>query len=170
MEPSPWVKKFANLIPVGAKVLDLACGKGRHTRYFIERSCFVTSVDINIDNMQDLSNNPKCQIIAADLENKDDWRLPTDFDAIIVTNYLHRPMLQHLPNALSPNGILIYQTFMIGNEAYGKPNNPDYLLAKNELKNTFQNSLNIIEFSEGLIHETHTAVTQQICAQLIIKP
>lgn len=166
MQPSPWVIKYADLIPAGAKVLDLACGNGRHSRFFIKKLCTVTAVDIDTRPLDELSKNPNCNVIRADLEFHDEWILATDFDAIIVTNYLHRPLFRYLPRALAPNGILIYQTFMVGNEVYGKPSNPHYLLAKNELKTVLDEHLEIIEFSQGFRAEPKEAVTQQICARL----
>jgi SAM-dependent methyltransferase len=167
LQPSPWVVKYADLIPAGAKVLDLACGNGRHSKFFIKKSCRVTAVDIDIRPLDALSEHPNCKIIKADLESQDEWILASDFDAVIVTNYLHRPLFRYLPMALAPNGILIYQTFMVGNEKYGKPSNPDYLLAKGELKTAFDKHFDIIEFSQGFSAKPKDAVTQQICARLV---
>lgn len=163
LKPSLWVVKFAELVPKKSKVLDLACGKGRHTRLFIERSCQVTAVDINTSGLGDLVKNPNCHSIALDLEQSESWLLPSKFNCIVVTNYLFRPNLKYIADALLPEGILIYQTFMSGHEKFGKPSNPDFLLKENELLETFEKDLEIIEFSQGL--NPSPSMTQQICAR-----
>ncbi|MBL4682700.1 MAG: class I SAM-dependent methyltransferase [Pseudomonadales bacterium] len=163
MKPSPWVVKYADNVPAKSKVLDLACGMGRHTRLFIERGCHVTAVDIDTKGVQDLMGNPDCRIIETDLEQSEGWILPLGFDCIVVTNYLYRPMLKHLVKALVPGGILIYQTFMLGNEKFGKPSNPEFLLTADELKETYEHKLEVIAFSQGL--SSTPSMTQQICAR-----
>jgi len=165
LEPSSWVIKYANYVPKNSKVLDLACGMGRHTQLFMGRGCHVTAVDIDTQGLQEFANSPNCQIVEMDIEQSEDWLLSQDFNCIVVTNYLHRPIMKHLANALAPEGILIYQTFMSGNEKFGKPSNPDFLLKKDELMETFEDELEVIAFSQGLTSKP--SMMQQICARKI---
>jgi len=163
MEPYTWVVAHLPNIATGGAVLDLACGRGRHTRLALEQGYRVMAVDINIDNLADIMDQPNLAVVEADLENGH-WPLGNaKFDGIIVTNYLHRPLFEHILAALAPDGVLIYETFMIGNEAYGRPANPEFLLQENELMDVCQN-LDIIAFEQGLEQEPQLAVKQKIVA------
>jgi len=125
--PSAWVERFAHLVPAGARVLDLACGLGRHARFFAARGCQVDAVDRDPNCGQALAGVLRVRFLAADLEER---RWPYDgrlFDAIVVTNYLHRPLFPRLLSALARGGVLLYETFAAGNERYGKPSNPEFL-------------------------------------------
>jgi len=114
--------------------LDLAAGSGRHTRYFKGLGHAVTAVDRDVSGLADLADDAQISVIAADLEGGAPWPLENrQFAGIIVTNYLHRPLFPKLAASLLPGGILIYETFGVGNERFGKPSNPDFLLRPGEL-------------------------------------
>ena len=157
MEPSPWVLRWAPLIAQGT-VLDLACGGGRHARVFLERNLKVTAID---REPQDI---PGARFIRADLEDGSPWPLPGErFEGIVVTNYLHRPLFPTLAASLAPGGVLIYETFMLGNERFGKPSNPVFLLRPGELLETFRD-LTVKGFEEGAVGEPKPAMIQRLCA------
>lgn len=159
--PSPWVTRFASLIAEGGPVLDLACGGGRHTRLLRELGHAVTAVDRDISGVSDLDG---VEATAADLEDGSPWPLAgRQFAGVIVTNYLHRPLFPALIAAVEPDGVLIYETFMAGNERFGKPSNPDFLLRENELLDAVAPDLTIIAFEQGL-DSAGPAMRQRICA------
>lgn len=131
--PSPWIARFAPLVPAGP-VLDLACGGGRHGRLFLERGHPVLFLDRDPGGVADLATNPLVEIIATDLEDGSPWPLAgRQFSAVLVANYLHRPLWEGLIGCLAPDGVLIYETFAKGNERFGRPRNPDHLLEPGEL-------------------------------------
>lgn len=155
--PSAWVARWAALVPKG-RVLDLACGGGRHSRLFLSRGCEVIAVDRVPRAM------PGARFIQADLEDGSPWPLPGErFQGIVVTNYLHRPLFPLLAESLAPGGILIYETFMQGNERYGKPSNPAFLLQPGELWRAFA-GLHVIAFEQGLARQPKPAMIQRLCA------
>src|SRR5262252_7712841 len=117
-EPSRWVVRFAPLVPPGARVLDLASGHGRHARLFASRGCRVLAVDRDAGALTTLAAVPGVETAAVDLEG-DEWPLAGQrFDAVVVANYLHRPLFTHLLVALEDDGTLLYETFARGNEIY----------------------------------------------------
>lgn len=163
--PSPWVSRFIGQIPAGGRVLDLACGSGRHTRLLRSHGFPVTAVDVDTSRLGDLVDDPDVEVIAADLENDGDWPLVgRTFAGIIVTNYLHRPILAHIVGAIAPGGVLVYETFAIGNERFGKPSNPDFLLQPNELLEAVLPALTVIAYQHGEEQAPRPAVRQKICA------
>lgn len=148
--PSRWVTSHAP-VPKAANnhALDLACGKGRHSFYLASLGWHVTAIDRDLGDT-DQSGQSSISWIEADLECGH-WPLgKAQFDLIVVTNYLHRPLFDDLRAVLAPNGMLIYETFMIGNEAYGRPRSPDFLLAPDELADVFSD-WDIIAFHQGPI-------------------
>ena len=163
---SPWVKRFAPLVPEGGDVLDLACGSGRHMRHFLSRGHPVIALDRDVEKVSDFASNPNVEIIKADLEAGHTWPFPDRrFAGIVVTNYLYRPLFPTLVDALAEGGILIYETFGIGNERHGPPRNPDFLLQNHELLDFFKDRLKIIAFEQGIADPPpHTRVLQRICA------
>lgn len=164
-EPSSWVLRHAGYIPEGSDVLDLACGAGRHARLFLMSGHYVTALDKNTDALSDLDNHPGAEIIRTDLENGSPFPLSNKkFGGIIVTNYLYRPLLPLLPELLQPNGVLIYETFMVGNEKFGRPKTPDFLLNSQELLDEYYSRLRVQSYEEGTIAEPNPAVVQRICA------
>jgi SAM-dependent methyltransferase len=155
--PSPWVLRWAPLIARGT-VLDLACGGGRHVRYLLSRGLAVVGVD---REAQDL---PGARVIQADLEDGSPWPLAGErFAGIVVTNYLHRPLFPRLVESLAPDGVLIYETFMLGNERFGRPSNPAFLLRPGELREAFA-SLAEMGYEEGPVSEPKPAMIQRLCA------
>ncbi len=162
MQPSPWVSRFSNLIRKDSCVLDLACGAGRHGRLFLEKGCRVWFVDKNIDKLDDLSDQGRATLVQKDLEDGQDWSFDDKaFDAIVVTNYLYRPHLSDMLNSLKPDGVLIYETFGMGNEEFGRPRSPDFLLKPGELLDVVQGRLSVVAYEHGIEGEK---VVQRICA------
>jgi len=155
--PSAWVARWAALIPTG-KVLDVACGSGRHSRFLLARGHEVVALDRDPLALEGL------RFVSADLEDGSPWPLPGErFHGIVVTNYLHRPLFALIEEALAPGGILIYETFMQGNERYGKPSNPAFLLQPGELWRAFA-GLHVIAFEQGRAQEPKPAMIQRLCA------
>ncbi|HEV7413362.1 MAG TPA: class I SAM-dependent methyltransferase [Casimicrobiaceae bacterium] len=162
--PSPWIVRFAPLIPPGARVLDVACGQGRHSRFLAARLCDVVAVDRDSQALVALAGVPRVTTIAADLEGGP-WPLPgQQFDAIVVANYLHRPLFPKLLDSLDGGGAFLYETFAAGNETYGRPSHPEYLLAADELLSLLRERLTIVAFEQGLVGAARPAVMQRIAA------
>ena len=167
--PSAWVQRYASMVPEGAPVLDLACGGGRHTRLFAEAGHPVTAVDIDLSGLGDLAGHPRVEPVQADLEGGDPvfLRGPLSgrtFGGVVVTNYLHRPLLWHLVAALAPGGVLLYETPAEGNEALGgRVTNPDFLLRHGELLEVARGRLRVIAYEDVVLDGPNPAV-QRICA------
>ena len=163
--PSPWIVRFAHLVPSGAHVLDLACGTGRHARLFAERGCRVLAVDRDVEALAMLEDVAAISTRVLDLE-AGSWPLANErFDAIIVANYLHRPLFPFLPAALADDGVLLYETFARGNEAFGRPSNPDFLLEPGELLRVAGDQLTVIAFEQGhVVTGPRHAVVQRLAA------
>jgi len=162
--PSPWVERFAALVPARGTVLDLACGRGRHTRYLLDLGYRVVATDIDVSGVMDLACRKDAEIIEADLETGT-WPFgERHFDGIVVTNYLYRPHLPLLAKSLAPGGVLIFDTFARGNELYGHPRNPDFLLAPNELLDAFAPDLAVVAYEHAFEPEPRPAMRQRICA------
>jgi SAM-dependent methyltransferase len=164
-EPSRWVKRWAHLVEAGGAVLDVASGGGRHARFFASRGYPVTAIDRDAAALESMSGVDGIATIAADIENGP-WPLPADaqFAAVVVTNYLHRPLFPQLLGALAPGGVLIYETFAQGNETVGKPSNPAFLLAPGELIDAVRGLLRVVAFQDGFLAEPRPAYVQRICA------
>lgn len=164
--PSPWVARFAPLIEPGGRVLDLASGSGRHARLLADLGFQVEAVDRNAEALAELSRaRPQVQTRVADLEGGSWPYHGCAFDAIVVTHYLYRPLLPLLLTALdSSNGVLIYETFMLGNERFGKPSNPAHLLRPGELLEVVRRHLNVVAFEQGEVTTPRPMVVQRLCA------
>lgn len=161
---SGWVKRWAPLIPKHGRVLDLACGNGRHARYLTGLGFSVIATDIEASALAGLESVATIETLRADLE-REEWPFPgRSFDGIVVVNYLHRPLLRKLAQALDASGVLIYESFAQGNEHYGRPSNPDYLLRPGELLEVFDPLLNVVAYEFGVEYEPRPAVRQRICA------
>jgi len=147
-QPSAWVQRWSHLVPTGATVLDVACGSGRHVRWFAERGCRVTGVDRDAAAVEPLRGI--AEMLVADIENGP-WPLAgRQFDAVVVTNYLWRPLLPTLVGSLAEGGVLIYETFADGNQTVGKPSNPDFLLQPRELLQVTQ-GLDTVAYESGFL-------------------
>lgn len=162
---SPWVARFAALIPAGGDVLDLACGGGRHTRLLAGLGYRVEAVDRDTSGLADLAGTAGVSVRTADLEGAP-W--PYDkrrFAGVVVCNYLHRPRLADVLATLADPGVLIYETFMRGNERYGKPASPQFLLQSQELLQVAADAgLRVLAFEEGYLDLPKPARVQRLCA------
>lgn len=165
-EPADWLRKYQPLINAGGSVLDVAAGGGRHVKLFAEAGHRVTAIDRNIDALSPLAESHGAEIVEADLEDGSPWPLPDrTFDAVVVCNYLYRPLFDKLIGSLAPGGVLIYETFALGNEVYSKPRNPDHLLKSGELLELIRNRLQVVAYRHGIIENGDCpGVKQMICA------
>jgi len=155
--PSDWVVRWAPQVKRGP-ILDLACGEGRHARYFRDLGFDVVAVDRQPVDL------PGISFLEKDLEDGSPWPLEEySFGAVVVTNYLHRPLFPRLAESLAPGGVLIYETFMLGNQRFGKPSNPAFLLRPGELREAFA-ALEVLGFEEGEVARPKPAMVQRICA------
>lgn len=162
--PSPWILRHAGSVPGGAAVADIACGGGRHGRFFMDRGHPVLFADRDVSGVADLAGMPGVEILEADFENGP-WPLTgRRFGGVVVTNYLWRPILPQLMEIVSPGGVLLYETFAEGNEAYGRPRNPDFLLRPGELLEAVRGTLAVIAYEQRIVHRPKPAVVQRIAA------
>jgi SAM-dependent methyltransferase len=146
--PSPWIARWAHLIAAGGSVLDVAAGNGRHTTWLAARGHRVTAVDRDAAALAPLHGI--AEVVAADIEAAP-WPLPgRRFDAVVVANYLWRPLLPTLTASLADGGVLLYETFAIGNETVGRPTRPDFLLAPGELLHAAA-GLRIVAYEDGFL-------------------
>jgi SAM-dependent methyltransferase len=163
--PSPWILRFAPLVPAGATVLDLACGSGRHALLFLARGHPVTALDRDVSGLRDIAGQSRLELVQADLEDGSPWPLAgRRFGAVVVTNYLWRPLFPHLVEALGEHGVLLYETFASGNQACGRPRNPNFLLQPGELIDRVAGRLQIVAYEHGYLEQPEPAVKQRICA------
>jgi SAM-dependent methyltransferase len=171
LTPSPWIVRHAPCVPAGARVLDLACGHGRNARYLADRGARVLAVDRDVAALATLAGLAGVATRADDLEGPT-WPLGGErFDAVVVTNYLYRPRLPELFAALEDDGLLLYETFARGNEVYGPPKNPDFLLERGELLALARGRLTVIAFEEGYVDlGTRGAVVQRLAAVGLRRP
>lgn len=159
---SPWIARWAELVPAAGRVLDVAAGGGRHTRFFLGRGHPVTAVDRDSSALADLRSDSRVEILTADLE-RDDWPLTgRTFDGVVVTNYLHRPRLADLVAAVAPGGALLYETFAVGQERFGRPSNPDFLLRPGELLEAVAGWLRVVAYEDIVLDRP--ACVQRIAA------
>jgi len=162
--PSAWVVRWSGLVPAGGRVLDIACGSGRHARLFAARGHPVEAVDRDPAKLASLAGIPRISARSADLEGGQ-WPYPGErFAGIVVANYLHRPLFPHLLAALAAGGVLIYETFAVGNERYGRPSNPAHLLTPGELLDVVRGRLRVIAYEDLEVSEPRLAMVQRICA------
>lgn len=137
------------MIPRDGRVLDLACGHGRHMRWLQSQGLQCLGVDRDLDALQ--TAQAFGEVLNADLENQA-WPLDIQFDAVVVTNYLWRELWPNILASLKPGGVLIYETFAVGNETVGKPSNPLFLLRPGELLTVCQ-GLRVVAFEDGCLRE-----------------
>jgi SAM-dependent methyltransferase len=170
-EPSHWVCHWTHLVAPGGAVLDVASGAGRHARWFAGHGHPVSALDRDAAALAVMRDEPRITTHVADLEGAP-WPLPDDakFAAVVVTNYLHRPLFPNLLAALAPGGVLIYETFAHGNQTVGKPSNPAFLLAPGELLDVVRPRLRVVAFQDGFLAQPRPAYVQRICAILEAQP
>jgi SAM-dependent methyltransferase len=162
--PSDWIARWRALVRPDAEALDLACGRGRHARWLASLGCRVTALDRDAEALASLRKLPGIDVLEFDLE-QGIWPFsPAAFDVIVVSRYLHRPLMPDLLSALRDDGVLIYETFMVGNEAYGRPANPDFLLRADELLDWARPRLRVVAFEQGKVADPQPAMVQRICA------
>ncbi|HXF68082.1 MAG TPA: methyltransferase domain-containing protein [Burkholderiales bacterium] len=162
--PSAWVVRWAERVPAGGRVLDIACGHGRHARFFAARGHPVEAVDRDPDKLAALADVPGVTARCADLEGGP-WPYAGErFAGIVVVNYLHRPLFPHLLAALAPEGALIYETFALGTEKFGRPSNPDFLLRPGELLEVVRGRLRVIAYEDLFVTDPRPAMLQRLCA------
>jgi SAM-dependent methyltransferase len=166
LRPSAWVRSHSSLLQAGSRILDLAAGNGRHTRYFNGLGFQVTALDRDVSALGDLAAGG-VEVLAVDLEDGSPWPLgDRQFDGIVVTNYLHRPLFPRLAAALAPGGVLIYETFGRGNERFGRPSNPDFLLRPGELLEfAVSHGFQVLAYECGEVTEPRAAIIQRIVAK-----
>lgn len=163
--PSPWVVRFAHLVPRRGVVLDVACGSGRHVRHFLARGNHVVAVDRELSGLADLVAHPRLELLEVDLEDGGPFPLAARrFSGVVVTNYLYRPILPGLVQAVKPGGALIYETFARGNERFGRPHNPAFLLRPGELLDAVRHCFRVVAYEDVDITEPRRAAVQRICA------
>lgn len=156
--------RWASLIAPGGRVLDVACGGGRHARYLAQLGHAVDAVDRDAEALAALAGIEGVAICAADLENGQWPYANVRFAGIVVANYLHRPLLPRLIEGLAADGVLIYETFAAGNERYGRPRNPDFLLQPGELLEIVRGRLRVVAYEDVFTELPRPAMVQRICA------
>jgi SAM-dependent methyltransferase len=159
-----WVNRFLPLIKPGGRVLDVAAGHGRHVRLLRDCGFAVCALDRDVTALVAFAG-PCCEVRRMDLETDDRSQLGDHYDGVVVTNYLHRPLLPAIARALAPGGVLIYETFARGNERFGRPRNPDFLLRPGELLEAFA-GLTVVAFEQGEVSAPRPAVIQRLAAVL----
>lgn len=169
--PSAWVARFAPLAAPGGRVLDLACGAGRHVRLLLDLGYAVTALDRDLSGVRGL-RAPRLSLVAADLESGGGWPLGgARFSGIVVANYLHRPLFGPLVRALEPGGLLIYETFAVGNARFGRPRNPAFLLRPGELLEVARSAdLAVLAYEDLETADPRPARVQRIAARAPAAP
>lgn len=148
--PSAWVQRWSHLLAPGGSVLDVACGHGRHMRWFAGRGHPVTGIDRSPEAVAAVA--PLGRAIEADIENGP-WPLPGErFDAVVVTNYLWRPLWPTLLDCLTPGGVLVWETFSVDHATVGRPRRPEFLLRHGELLALCQD-LRVVAYEDGFALE-----------------
>ena len=165
-QPSDWVRRFAALVPPG-EVLDLACGHGRPARVFAATGRRVLAVDRDADALASIVVEG-VTTLQSDLEDGSPWPFEAKrFSGIVITNYLHRPLFPLIFDSLADDGILLVETFAVGNEQFGKPSNPDFLLAPGELLALAcayaGAKLRVIAYEDGYVELPKPAMIQRVC-------
>ncbi len=163
--PSEWVRRFLSGVKPGGSVLDVACGAGRHMRLALEMGYNATGIDQDLSQVEDLAGRQDVGLVEADLETGRAFPLKDmRYDGVIVTNYLYRPILSDIIGCVAEDGVLIYETAAVGNERYGKPTNPDFLLKPNELINAVLPDLVVVAYEHGLRKQSHPRLAVRMAA------
>jgi len=166
VNPSAWIARFGAEVPPPGPVLDVACGGGRHARWFAARGCDVVAIDRDLTGVADLAGSPRVELVEADLEDGSPFPVvDRPFGAVVVTNYLWRPILDDLAALVGPGGWLLYETFAAGNERFGRPANPEHLLRRNELVDlALRQALVVVAYEDVEVVEPRRAAVQRIAA------
>lgn len=166
MNPSAWIERFGASVEPGGVVCDVACGGGRHTRWFAARGHPVVALDRDVSGVADLRDDPDVELVEGDLEVGTPMPVAAGTcAAVVVTNYLWRPILDELVALLAPDGWLLYETFAVGNERFGRPTNPEYLLQDGELLDlAARNALRVVAYEDVVVDEPRPACMQRIAA------
>lgn len=162
--PSDWVVRWCSRIPAGGDVLDVACGSGRHACLLAMQGYRVSAVDRDAAAIASLRECANVAALQADIEAGPWPYAGRLFAGVVVTNYLHRPLLPALVDAVAPDGVLIYETFAAGNERFGRPSNPDFLLRAGELLEVVRGRLRVVAYEDLQIDAPKPALVQRICA------
>ncbi|MFT5540296.1 MAG: SAM-dependent methyltransferase [Alphaproteobacteria bacterium] len=169
-KPSPWVKdaiaRYEPLGPGDLRILDLAAGRGRHTRHLLDLEYVVLAVDRDISGLRYLDGRDGFEALEGDLESGSPWPFAGEkFRAVIVTNYLYRSSLAQVISLVAPGGYLIYETFGIGNERFGRPSNPDFLARPHEIAEAAEaGGLNVLVDTHGEVETPRPAVLHRCAA------
>ncbi len=161
--PAPAIVRWAPLVPTGGPVLDVAAGSGRHTRLFLARGHAVTAVDRDTTVLRGIGH-PNLTVVEADLEIGPWPFAGRTFAGVVVVNYLWRPLLPAIIASVAPGGVLLYETFAVGHERFGRPRNPDFLLREGELLDAVRGELDVRAYESGPEGEPAVAVRQRMCA------
>ena len=163
VEPMSWIKRWAALIPPHGRVLDLACGAGRHAVFLARLGYRVEAVDADLAPSAELRDTEGVVWRQHDLE-AEPWPFePESYQAVVVTNYLHRPLLPHMIDVLAPGGVLLYATFSMGQQRFGRPRNPAHLLMPGELLEAVRGQMRVVAYED--VEETDPAIcVQRLCA------
>jgi SAM-dependent methyltransferase len=167
LEASEWVQRWSHLVAAGSSVLDVACGSGRHTRWFHDRGCAVTAVDRDATALAGLQHMARTvRTVHADLEGQA-WPLPGEtYSAVVVTNYLWRALLPDIARSVGTSGVLIYETFAAGNASVGKPSNPDFLLRPGELLHfAAAHGLRVVAYEDGFCSQPDRFVQRLVAVR-----
>ena len=160
--PSPWVVRFASLVTEGGRVLDVACGAGRHSRFFASIGHDVDALDRDISEFVEVP--PSVHLMQADIETGLWPFAGKEFAGVVVTNYLHRPLMATLIASVAPGGAFICETFATGNERYGRPTRIDFLLQPGELLESVRGRLQVVAFEDVYVDSPKPARVQRIVA------
>ncbi|HLF40854.1 MAG TPA: methyltransferase domain-containing protein [Acidimicrobiia bacterium] len=162
---SSWVARFAPLVPAGGPVLDVACGGGRHTRFFLDRGHDVVAIDRDVSALDDVLGHPRLEVVEFDLEAGRPFPFAgRHFAGVVVTNYLYRPLLPDLVSAVAPGGVLVYETFARGQERFGRPRRPDFLLEPGELLDAVRGALRVVAYEDVVVEDPGPAARQRLAA------
>jgi SAM-dependent methyltransferase len=162
--PSQWVVRWSERVRAGGRVLDVACGSGRHARFFAARGHPVDAVDRDPEAVAALAGVPGVSALCADIESGPWPYEGRRYAGVVVVHYLHRPLFPRLLAALEEGGVLLYETFAAGNERYGRPRNPDFLLRPGELLEVVRGRLRVLAYEDVFLAEPRPAMIQRICA------
>lgn len=162
---SAWVERWSALVPPEGDVLDVACGFGRHARWFALRGHRVTAVDRDGAAIAGLAGVAGIEAVQADIEGGPWPFAGRRFAGVVVTNYLHRPLLPLLVDAVGEGGVLLYETFALGNERFGRPSNPAFLLRPGELLEAVRGQLRVVAYEDLETSVPRPAMVQRLCAR-----